>query len=144
MTHLGTARHTPRVQRARGVWRAAPERGGAIPEYAIVLPVLILLLMTIAQLGMWMHARNVAASAAQVGVQAATAHDATTAHGAAAANAHLDMVGSTQLQGAHVSAAGTNAEVVITVRGSAKSLIPGTPLPDIEAVSRGSKERLTR
>ena len=121
-----------------------PERGAAIPEYAIILPVLILVVLTIAQLGFWMHARNVASSAAQVGVQAGTARDAAPGAGMVAANEHLEVVGSDHLRGAFVSSTSTNTHVTITVQGNAQSVIPGIPLPEIKAVAQGTQERVTR
>jgi len=116
------------------------EDGLASVEAVLLTPVLLLMIMTIVQFGLWYHADSVATAAAQDGARAARAADATADDGRVRANAVLDAAGGSIISDRVVLADRTVAEVRVEVRGSCISLVPFVHLP-VHAVAESSVER---
>lgn len=124
-----------------GVRRPARDRGAAALQAAIVVPLVMTLIFTIVQAGLWYHARSVASSAAQVAVQASRAYDGSAANGQAAGMTYISQVG-----GLDTPSVGVNRGAVTTtatVTGSTASLVPGLPIPSINVRAEAATERLT-
>ena len=69
--------------------RLRDERGDATIEAVLVVPVLLLMIMTVIQFGLWYHASHTLKAAAQEGVRASRI-DGGTATGACAPNSSYD------------------------------------------------------
>jgi Flp pilus assembly protein TadG len=96
------------------------QRGAAALEFAIVLPVLILLLVGIVDFGMVMGAQSQVANAAREGARAGALTGSQSQAISAATNGISDMPGATN--------SGTNVTVACTtVSGTACSLTDTTP-----------------
>lgn len=126
----------------RGVRRAALDRGIGTIEAAIVIPVVVfVVLFGSIQAAFWFHGRNIAASAAQVGAQAARTYDGSAGTGRAAATGYL--AGVTGLEEATVSVDRGPATTTVVVTGTTPQLVPGMPRPTITVSSQAATERLT-
>lgn len=120
------------------------ERGSVSLELTILTPVLILLIFAVVQAGLFFYARSLAMGAAQEGVAAGRAYQATPGAGAARARAFLDRTAKDSLTGITVDRAGsTTTEVQITVTGRALSVFPGVPGPSVRQSAHGPVERFT-
>ncbi|MFJ5218714.1 TadE family protein [Streptomyces sp. NPDC088354] len=120
------------------------DRGDASIQMAIVFPFVILLTLTVVQVGMWFHARNVALAAAREGVTAGRTYQADSGQGAARAREVLGRIAGDSLHSPAVSTAGSNAETMrITVTGTAPSLLPGVSGLHVSQSATGARERWT-
>lgn len=123
----------------------AGDRGSATVEFAVLLPLFLLLFLAAVQGGMWWYARNLCLSAAQHGVQAGRTTTATTTDAHTAAESFLARAGSDVVTDTAVSTTGTTTTTV-RVQVSATALrvlpIPGLDLRITQSVE-GSKERFT-
>lgn len=115
-----------------------PERGSMSVELVILMPVLLLALFTIIQVGLWVNAREVALHAAAEGSAAASAENATDEVGYAAATAFVAQVGS--LSGTTVTVDRSATQVTVTVSGQAPSVVPGLTLPLVTQSSTSAIE----
>ncbi|MFG2631538.1 TadE/TadG family type IV pilus assembly protein [Streptomyces sp. NPDC048473] len=107
-------------------WRDG--RGFASVEFAMLALVVLALVFTTIQVGLYFHARKAAQSAARHGVEAGRAFGSSESDGVAEAQAFLARFGGS-VRGASVSSAGSSAEEIrITVRGSVATLVPGLEL----------------
>ncbi|MGW2016833.1 TadE/TadG family type IV pilus assembly protein [Streptomyces sp. NPDC001927] len=114
--------------------RRAPrgELGAAAVEFAVLALVVLALVFTAIQVGLYFHARKVAQSAARQGVEAGRQFGASEGDGVAQAQAFLSRFGSS-VRGASVSSAGSTAdEIRLTVRGSVATLVPGLTLDIVQ------------
>ena len=124
--------------------RCRREEGSASLEIAILGPALLLLTFAIVQAGLWFYARSLALAAAQEGVAAARAYQASGDAGVTKARSFLDRSAGDSLQATTVSRAGSTATTVrIEVRGRALSVLPGVPGPPVSQAARGPVERFT-
>lgn len=116
--------------------------GGASPvELAILLPVIITLLFTSIQLAVYFLARSEALAAAQEGVTAQRAYQATNGVGAAHANAFIQRSDGWLVDGQpQVTTDATQVTVIVT--GQSLSLIPGWTLR-VSQTAHGTIERIT-
>ncbi|MEJ8655001.1 TadE family protein [Streptomyces halotolerans] len=111
---------------------------------AIVFPFVLLATIAVVQASMWFYARQIALTAAREGLSAARTYQAGPGDGAARAREVLGRTAGDSLQGASVSAAGSNAERVrIEVSGTALSMIPGVSGLRITQSASGAVERWT-
>ncbi|WP_245993014.1 TadE/TadG family type IV pilus assembly protein [Xylanimonas allomyrinae] len=110
---------------------------------AILLPALLITFWLGAQAALYYHARNVALAAATEGARAAAVEGGRTSDGVAAAASFVaDAGGDRVVEGLDVGGDRTADRVVITVRGSSVTLVPGwSPTFEVQAVAR--TERLT-
>lgn len=121
--------------------QAVPERGAVTLETLVLFTTAFAILLGTAQLALWLHARNTAASAAQLGVQTATVQEGSPSRGRVAAQEHIRSVGG--VGNADVTTARSATTVTVTVTASPRSLIPFISLPEIDATAAGTVERLT-
>lgn len=118
MRHRSAGR---RVARLRG---RLDDRGDSVVEFAVIFPVLLLLVFTVIEGALYFHARSVAARAAQVGVDAGRSYDANPDDGAAAARTFLANTGNS-VEGSKVMVDSGGNQIAVTVTGRVSSLVPG-------------------
>ncbi|MFG2774777.1 TadE/TadG family type IV pilus assembly protein [Streptomyces sp. NPDC048350] len=112
--------------------RLRGDRGFATVEFAVLAVVVLALVFTAIQVGLYFHARKVAQSAARQGVETGRQVGASEGDGVAQAQTFLSRFGGS-VQGASVSSAGsTTEEIRITVRGHVATLVPGLTLDVVQ------------
>ncbi|MFF4104305.1 TadE family protein [Streptomyces sp. NPDC001903] len=113
-------------------------------QMAIVFPFVILVTVAVVQAAMWVHARNIALTAAREGVAAARTYQAPESAGAARARETLGRIAGDSLRASTVSTAGSSAtEVSVTVTGSAPSMLPGLSGLSVSQSASAPRERWT-
>ncbi len=123
---------------------AADDRGSSSVEFAILLPILLVLLFGGPQLTMWYFARESAQAAAGAGARAASVNGALTGAGQTAADSYLTKVGAGTISSHTVTEQTSATTVTIHVHASVPNVIPlpgFSPSVDVTVV-RG-KERFT-
>ncbi|WP_063766917.1 TadE/TadG family type IV pilus assembly protein [Streptomyces sp. NRRL S-813] len=136
-----------RVGRRSGRWRALAarlrsDRGNGSVEVAVLAVVVLMLVFTIIQVGLYYHARKVAQSAARQGVDTGRQFGSSPGDGVAQAQEFLAKFGNS-VRGASVSSAGSTAEELhITVTGHVATLVPGLELT-VTQDAHGPIERWT-
>lgn len=123
--------------------RLAGERGSATVEIAILAPVLLLIVFTIVQVGLWSFARSLALGAAQEGVAAGRAYQAPAQAGRARAEEFLASAAGDSLLSSSVTAQASADEVSVEVTGRAQSVLPGVPGLPVRQRAQGPVERYT-
>lgn len=115
------------------------EDGVAATEWAVLLPVLLLLVMVTVQTGLLFHAGQVADAAADEGLEAAQAEQGSAAAGVATARrfADADQV----LEEPRVTADRGAATVTVTVTGQVTALVPGAGDLTVSRTASGPIER---
>lgn len=108
-------------------------------ETAVLLPVMMLLLMAVVQVGLWFHTRAVMQTAANRGVDAARIEHGTLADGQTATTEFLTHTGA--LRNETVDIDQDAHTVTATVSGQVVSLVFGTPLP-ITVTARAPTEQV--
>ncbi|WP_031036209.1 TadE/TadG family type IV pilus assembly protein [Streptomyces sp. NRRL F-5650] len=116
------------------------DRGAVSLEMLIVFPVVLLIILLVVHVGLWWHARNVAMSAAQLGVESARVRGASAGTGTAEAREFLSRAGSS-ISGTSVSGS-KGATVTIRVTGYVDTMIPGLKLK-IDQHADTAAERIT-
>ncbi len=124
---------------ARRGWVRRDESGQAA-EAVIVFPVLLLLILSVVQFGLWYHAAAVAKRAVAEGVRTARAEGATGSDGAMATRDFLAQAGPTIVENVQLSASRDANVARVELRATAARLIPGIPLP-IHALAQSPIER---
>ncbi len=129
--------------RARGALaRLRDDRGQASTELAVLALVVLMLVFTAIQVGLYFHARKVAQSAARQGVEAGRQIGASAGDGVAQAEEFVSRYGNS-VRGARVSSAGSTAgRIRITVTGTVATLVPGLDL-DVSQYAEAPHERWT-
>lgn len=109
--------------------RRRTERGDATVEAVLAVPVLLLLLiMTVIQFGLWYHASHTAEAAAQEGARAARVEGGTAADGQDRAERFMHDAAPTLVNDVRVDVI-RDAEVArVEVRGSVRAIVPGLHL----------------
>lgn len=115
------------------------ELGASSVESALVLPAVILVFFAIIQGAATLHAGNVAQSAAQATFEAARLYASSPEEAAEVGRTTADSAG-TALTDVDVSVEITDVTVVVTVSGSAVSIVPGVPIR-VERTVTGQLER---
>ncbi|MCU0302077.1 MAG: pilus assembly protein [Candidatus Nanopelagicales bacterium] len=118
-------------------------RGSATVEIAVLAPVLLLVVFTIIQVGLWSYARSLALGAAQEGVAAGRAYGAPAEAGRVRAEQFLAATAGDSLLGSAVLARATPGTLRIEVTGRAQSVIPGVPGLPVRQHAEGPMERVT-
>ena len=140
MTHLTTSpsAHTPVTghHRCRG-----DERGQASIEWAIVFPVLLLVIFTVVQAAGYYHAKNAAQSAAAACAEHARAEGSSSAQGRQSATSIISQSGAIASYTVDVNASAT--QVSCTVSGQAHIIID-LGLASIRQTVTMPKDRATR
>jgi Flp pilus assembly protein TadG len=119
------------------VWR--DERGATTTELVIVMPLLLSMVLLIAQWALWAHATHIAQAAASEALSAARVHGGTVAAGQAQAQYVLDQLGRGPLTGPQVSVTRDAHRVAVTITGAATSVLPFLRLP-VHAEAAGPVE----
>ena len=105
-----------------------PERGDATVEIVLATPVLLLLIMTVIQFGLWYHASHVAQAAAQEGARAARIDTGTAEAGRTRAAEFMASAAPTLVDAVHVDASRDDDTARVEVTGAVRSLVPGLTL----------------
>jgi Flp pilus assembly protein TadG len=122
--------------------RLRSDRGNGSVEVAVLAVVVLMLVFTIIQVGLYYHARKVAQSAARQGVDTGRQFGSSPGDGVAQAQGFLAKFGGS-VRGASVSSAGSTAEELhITVTGHVATLVPGLELT-VTQDAHGPIERWT-
>ncbi|MFE9832578.1 TadE/TadG family type IV pilus assembly protein [Streptomyces halstedii] len=104
------------------------DRGFASAEFAVLAVVILALVFSAIQVGLYFHARKVAQSAARQGVESGRQFASSPSDGVAQAQNYLARFGGS-VRGASVTSTGSSTEEVrITVRGNVATLVPGLEL----------------
>lgn len=120
--------------------RPTDERGTAAAEAVIVLPVLLFVVLTVVQFGVWYHAVAVAKAAVAEAARAARAEGGTAEDGRVRGEAFLAQAGSTVVERPEIVVS-RDAEVVrVELHAVAANVVPGVHLP-IHAFARSVVER---
>ena len=115
-----------------------------IVEFVIAFPLILAMILTVMDAGLFFHARAVAIAAAQEGARAAAAQRATAGAGTAAARSFIDDAGGQDVFGAWTVTGDRSATTAsVTVTGTALGLLPGLRLP-VRQSATVPVERLTR
>jgi hypothetical protein len=115
------------------------DRGSITLEYAILVPVVLLMLFTTMEIALYSFARSVAQTAADEAVNAQRGYQADDGVGIAKAQAVITSQGDV-LSNWHIVPGGTGTEVTFTVTGQSISLFPGFPGFSVSQTASGPKE----
>ncbi|WP_026423580.1 TadE/TadG family type IV pilus assembly protein [Actinokineospora inagensis] len=116
-----TPTHTLRARLRR---LARDDRGAVSVELVMATPVLILLLLTVIQFGLYLHACHVAQSAAAQGLSAARVSGGTAESGSTETRRALDLLGGGVLGGTTITSTRTAADVSVAITGTAVQVVP--------------------
>ncbi len=131
----------PRSWRAR--WRD-DDRGSSSVEFAILFPIIVVLLFGGPQLAMWYLAREAAEAAAASAARAASAGSAPAEAGQTAADAYLAGLGSGTITGYAVTETDTGTTVTIHIHAEVPNAIPLPGFrPTVDVTLSRAKERFT-
>jgi Flp pilus assembly protein TadG len=119
------------------------DRGSVTLEVSILAPVLLLVVFTIIQVGLWSYARSLALGAAQEGVAAGRAYRAPVEAGRARALSFLEATAGDSLIGSAVTSTATATSLRVEVTGRALSVLPGVPGLPVRQHAQGPIERFT-
>ena len=100
------------------------ERGAGTVELVIAAPLLLLLILTIAQFALYMHATHIAQAAASEALSTARVSGGTTAAGSAEGHRILTQLGDGPLQGPSVRVQRDDARASVTISGTVANVIP--------------------
>lgn len=112
--------------------RRRDDRGVGSVEFAVLAVVVLALIFTAIQVGLYYHARKVAQSAARQGVEAGRQFGAGAGDGVAQAQTFLSRFGGSVQESSVSSAGSTTEEIRITVSGSVATLVPGLTLDVVQ------------
>jgi Flp pilus assembly protein TadG len=119
----------------------ADQRGAGTVELVIATPLLLLLILLIAQFALYMHATHIAQAAASQALSAARVSGSAAA-GNTEGQRILTQLGSGPLQGGSVNAQRGNTQTSVTITGTATSVIPFMTLT-VHAEAVGPIEKFT-
>ncbi|MDP8931785.1 MAG: pilus assembly protein [Actinomycetota bacterium] len=114
------------------------QTGSSTTELVLLMPVVLLLVLLIVQFGLWLHARQVVATAAQEGAATAQKERGTAGAGRARAEAFLAEAGG--IRSPQVQAQRSDTSARVSVQGVAPAALPGMAF-DVEAIAEGPVER---
>lgn len=117
------------------------DRGSAVAETVIVFPVLMTVVLVLAQVAMWAYAAHIAQAAASDALAATRVQDGTAQDGHAAAQHALDQLGPGPLRGVDVRVTRADEQAVVRVEGHTLSVVPFLDLT-IHAEAAGPLEDL--
>ena len=127
----------------RGRFLGRAQLGASTLEVALVLPVLLMSIMALLQLGLFLHAQNVVTAAVQDGARIAAEEDRSITEGQAHARALLTDGLGRSARTVAVRGRGDRDSVTLTVSGRYPTIIPwvnGNSLP-LKASATVSRER---
>ncbi|GAB3474246.1 MULTISPECIES: TadE/TadG family type IV pilus assembly protein [Amycolatopsis] len=100
------------------------QRGAGTVELVIATPVLLLLILLIAQFALYMHATHIAQAAASEALSAARVFGGSAAAGSAEGQRILTQLGSGPLQESSVNVQRGGTQASVTITGTTTSVIP--------------------
>lgn len=107
-------------------WRRRSDVGSSTVEIAVLLPLMMLLLMVVVQVGLWFHVRAVMTTAANKAVDATRVDEGTVADGHLAAEQFLASTDA--LDEATIEVTRDADTAAVEVSGRVTSLLFGAPL----------------
>jgi pilus assembly protein CpaE len=120
------------------------ERGSSSVEWAVLFPVVVMLLLAGPQLALWYFAREAADAAAQAGVRAASVLDAAGGAGQQAADAYLTQLGSGAITSYSVTEQRTATSATVRVTAAVPNVIPLPGFdPSVDVTVTRDRERFT-
>jgi len=122
------------------VW--AEQRGSVSAELVITVPVLLLMLLLIAQFALWAHATHIAQAAASQALAAARVQGATSTDGEVTARGVLAQLGRGPLRNPHLTITRGPQQCTVEITGDTVSVVPLLVLP-VRAHAAGPTERVT-
>jgi Flp pilus assembly protein TadG len=120
----------------------ADQRGAGTVELVIATPLLLLLILLIAQFALYLHATHIAQAAASQALSAARVSGGSTAAGTTEAHRVLSQLGNGPLHGSSVDARRTATQASVTITGTVTSVVPLLTLT-VHAEAAGPVERFT-
>jgi Flp pilus assembly protein TadG len=133
-----TAKASTTTRRLIGeVWH--DERGASTTELVIVMPLLLSMVLLIAQWALWAHATHIAQAAASEALSAARVHGGTLAASQTRAQHVLDQLGRGPLTSPQVTVTRDAHRAAVTITGAATSVLPFLRLP-VHAEATGPVE----
>jgi Flp pilus assembly protein TadG len=105
------------------------DRGAVTTEMVIIMPVLLTMVLLLAQVTVWWHAAHIAQATAAHALAVTRVQDGTAASGQNEAQRVLDQLGRGPLRGAHVTVTRTADDAEVQVTGTASSVVPFLHLP---------------
>lgn len=124
--------------------RARDDRGSEPVEFALLFPIIAVLLVAGPQLTMWYFAREAAEAAAQSGARAASADGAQAGAGQAAADTYLTKLGTGTITSHTVTEQDTATGVNIRITATVPNVIPLPGFsPHVTVTVARDKERFT-
>lgn len=141
---LTRRRTSPRGTPAAGAGRRPADDGSVALEAVILFPIVLLLVMTTIQAGVYYHARNTAQNAANGAVMVGAGTGGTTTAAQNEARDRLDRAGgSSLLTGSTVTATRTTTDMTVTVKGEAVTFVPGLPPLTVSSTVTAPVEQFT-
>ncbi len=108
---------------------ARDERGSVTAEQVLVMPVLLSVILLLAQMAVWAHGIQVAQATAADALAVTREQNGTSAGGQAEANRMLDQLGRSPLNGAHIAVTRDADHATVSITGTASSVVPFLKLP---------------
>lgn len=102
----------------------ADERGAATAELVLATPLLLLLIMLIAQFTLWLHATHIAQAAASQALSATRVQSGTIAAGDTEAQRVLSQLGRGPLHNPRVTVTRDPAQATVHIEGSVTNVVP--------------------
>ncbi|WP_409497263.1 TadE/TadG family type IV pilus assembly protein [Amycolatopsis sp. cmx-11-12] len=118
------------------------QRGAGTVELVIAVPLLLLLILLIAQFALYMHATHIAQAAASETLSAARVSGGSAAAGITEGQRILAQLGGGPLHGTSVNVQRGNTEATVTITGNVVTVIPFMTLT-VHAESVGPIEKFT-
>ncbi|MGP4115278.1 TadE/TadG family type IV pilus assembly protein [Streptomyces sp. 4N509B] len=119
------------------------DRGAAVTELVIVFPVVLTLVLIVAQLALWAHATHTAQAAASHALSATRVLDGTTNDGRAEAAFVLGQLGDGALKHVTVQVTRDAERATVQVEGTARAVVPFLHLP-VRAEAAGPVEEASQ
>jgi Flp pilus assembly protein TadG len=134
-------RATPPPRRAR---RGGDDRGSSSVEFAILFPIIVVLLFGGPQLAMWYFAREAAEAAAVSAARAASAYGAPSGAGQTAGDDYLAKLGSGTITNYSATVTDSATTVTIHIHANVPNAIPLPGFsPTVDVTLTRAKERFT-
>jgi Flp pilus assembly protein TadG len=120
------------------------DRGSSSVEWAVLFPIVVVLLFAGPQLALWYFAREAADAAAQAGARAASVLEAVGGEGQQAADDYLAQLGTDAITSYSVLEQGTATSVSVRVTAEVPNVIPLPGFdPSVDVTVVRTRERFT-
>ncbi|GAA1895041.1 TadE/TadG family type IV pilus assembly protein [Streptantibioticus ferralitis] len=116
------------------------ERGEVTAELVIIMPLVLTLVLLLAQAALWFHASHIAQATAANALSATRVQGGTTAAGQQEAQRTLDQLGHGPLHTTHIDITRNTHRAEVRISGTASSVVPFLHLP-VHAQAAGPTEK---